>query len=133
MKTRVPENTHKHGFTLIEVIIALMLAALMGTILVQYTATNLGATAESLLAVENNSRAVRLMESITRDYRNWLENHPDATIADFRAIVENDPDYAPVQTEIVSPGVLRADDPADSILLVTVEAGERKLTSLFTK
>ncbi|MCF8026578.1 MAG: prepilin-type N-terminal cleavage/methylation domain-containing protein [Desulfobacteraceae bacterium] len=118
----------KQGFTLIEVIVGIILAALLGTMIVQYTGTNLQATVESLVATKNNSEAVSVMEEITRDYRNWLENNPGAALSEFRTDLENN--YTGAQTQMIT---LRPEDPAESILRVTVSRGDRKLVSLFTK
>ncbi|MCF8026525.1 MAG: prepilin-type N-terminal cleavage/methylation domain-containing protein [Desulfobacteraceae bacterium] len=124
----MPHPLNKQGFTLIEVIVAIVLAALLGVMLVQYTGTNLQATVESLVATKNNSEAVSVMEEITRDYRNWLENNPDATLSEFQTYLGNN--YTDIQTQMIT---LRADDPAGSIMRVTVSRGDRKLVSLFTK
>ncbi|MCF8026618.1 MAG: prepilin-type N-terminal cleavage/methylation domain-containing protein [Desulfobacteraceae bacterium] len=119
---------NKQGFTLIEVIVAIILAALLGAMVVQYTGTNLQATVESLVATKNNSEAVRVMEEITRDYRNWLENNPGAALSEFQTDLENN--YTGAQTQLI---MLRPEDPAESILRVTISRGDRKLISLFTK
>lgn len=124
----MPHQFDKQGFTLIEVIVAIVLAALLGAMVVQYTGTNLQATVESLVATKNNSEAISVMEEITRDYRNWLENNPDEALSTFQTNLENN--YTDIQTQMIT---LRPEDPADAILRVTVARGERKLVSLFTK
>ncbi len=128
MRTKIPHQFDKQGFTLIEVIVAIILAALLGTMLIQYTGTNLRATVETLVATKNNSDAVSVMEQITRDYRNWLENSPSETLSGFKTYLGNN--YADAETQMIT---LRDDDPANSILRVTVSEGDRKLVSLFTK
>lgn len=131
MSKQTNHTPYTRGFTLIEVIIAIIIAALLGTMLVQYTGTNLTSTVKSLVATHNNTDAVSTMEEITRDYRDWLVNSPDGTISDFEANINSD--YPEVQTDIFSAGQLRSDDPGDSILKVTVTQGDMKLVSLFTK
>ena len=124
----MPRQLDKQGFTLIEVIVGIILAALLGTMIVQYTGTNLQATVKSLVATKNNAEAIRVMEEITRDYRNWLENNPDEALSEFQTDIENN--YTDIQAQMIA---LRADDPADAILRVTVARGDRTLVSLFTK
>ena len=128
MKPVCPRNINNKGFTLIEVIVAIILAALLGVMVVQYTGSNLRATVESLVATRNNADAVTIMERITRDYRNWLAESPDETLGQFQTDIDNN--YA-AQTQMIAlrPG----EDPTDSILRVTVSRGDRKLASLFTK
>ncbi|MFP4571579.1 MAG: prepilin-type N-terminal cleavage/methylation domain-containing protein [Desulfobacterales bacterium] len=135
MSQKIKHNRSKYsnGFTLIEVIIAIIIAALLGAMIIQHTGTNLTATVKSLVATHNNTDAVSLMEQITRDYRNWLEDSPDETILDFETNIINSDDYSGIQTDIIAPGELRDDDPDDSILRVTVTRGDRELVSLFTK
>ena len=128
MKQAMPHQLNKQGFTLIEVIVAIILAALLGAMVVQYTGTNLQATVESLVATKNNSAAVSVMEEITRDYRNWLENNPGAALSEFQTDLENN--YTGAQTQMIT---LRPEDPAESILRVTISRGNRQLDSLFTK
>lgn len=133
MSQKIKHNRNSNGFTLIEVIIAIIIAALLGAMIIQYTGTNLTATVKSLVATHNNTDAVSVMEQITRDYRNWLEDSPDETILDFETNIINSDDYSGIQTDIIAPGELRDDDPDDSILRVTVTRGDRELVSLFTK
>lgn len=131
MKPETRQILKNSGFSLIEVIVAIVLAAFMGAMIVQFTGTNITSTVKSLVAAQNNTTTVSVMEQITRDYRNWLESSPDGTINDFEADVNSD--YPEVQTDIIPPGELRGDDPDNSILEVTVSQGDRKLVSLFTK
>lgn len=127
MKPICFRNINKKGFTLIEVIVAIILAALLGVMVVQYTGSNLRATVESLVATRNNADAVTVMERITRDYRNWLADSPDQTLGQFQTYIDNN--YA-ARTQMIA---LRPEDPANSILRVIVSRGDRELASLFTK
>ena len=127
MKPVCSRNMNSKGFTLIEVIVAIILAAILGLMVVQYTGSNLRATVESLVATRNNADAVTIMERITRDYRNWLEDSPDETLEQFQTYINNN--YS-ARTQMIE---LRPEDPANAILRVIVSRGDRKLASLFTK
>ena len=128
MRPVSPPNLNNKGFTLIEVLVAIILAAILGVMVVQYTGSNLRATVESLVATRNNADAVTVMERITRDYRNWMEDRPDETLGQFQTYIDNN--YA-ARTQMIAlrPG----EDPPDSILRVIVSRGDRELASLFTK
>lgn len=128
MKPETRQILKNSGFSLIEVIVAIVLAAFMGAMIVQFTGTNIASTVKSLVAAQNNTTTVSVMEQITRDYRNWLESSPDGTINDFEADVNSD--YPETETQIIT---LQGDDPEDSILRVKVTRDDKKLVSLFTK
>ncbi|MFW6335085.1 MAG: PulJ/GspJ family protein [Desulfosalsimonas sp.] len=128
-----PEFIYKpgsRGFSLIEVIAAIILAAFLGAMLVQYMGTNLTSSVKSLVAAKNSSESASVMESITRDYRNWLHENPEESIQDFRQNIDEDDSYSGISTQMVK---LKDNDPDDSILKVTVSSGDRDLVSLFTK
>lgn len=131
-----PHNKNTRGFTLIEVIIAIILAALLGTMIIQYTGTNLTATVKALVGTQNNTTAVRVMEQITRDYRNWLEDHPNQNLSAFRSNINNNYPEADTQFVEVSPGssqFVEVPPGQSNTLRITVTQGDRKLVSLFTK
>jgi len=116
------------GFTLIEVIVAILLAALLGTLLVMNSGSSLSGSAEALVDTRNNLDATGRMEQITKEYRKWLEDHPAETLSDFENQINND--FPDVRTEFVS---IRGDDEPNSILKITVTREDWTLVSLYTK
>jgi prepilin-type N-terminal cleavage/methylation domain-containing protein len=62
------------GFTLLELIISLVIAAIAGTMLVQYVHTYMIDSTEPVLILQQDYRVIRGMENITAAYRSQLEN-----------------------------------------------------------
>ncbi|MFZ5570687.1 MAG: type II secretion system protein [Thermodesulfobacteriota bacterium] len=91
MKSKI--NAHENGFTLLEVLVSIVMAAILGTMLTQFIGSNLSRSAEMIEISGNGLRLKTTMEQITRDYRNWLKtngNLPGASLhGDFKAMVES--------------------------------------------
>jgi type II secretory pathway pseudopilin PulG len=108
-------------------VVTIVLAAILGSILLVYTSSQLAGSAESVRMVQESSRAEKVMENVTRDYRDWLESDP-GDLSEFKTLVDSN--YPGVQTQYVT---LRFDDESQSILRVTVTVAERDLVALFTE
>lgn len=128
-----------HGFSLIEVIVSITLAAILGTILIQFMGTNLSNSAAGVNAFDSELKLRQTMEKITAAYRNWLTSSPDQPLASFRAIAES---YQTAQiTVTTSPDGFEIKPGSDGdveILKVTVSVnsvhiGDLFLRSFFTK
>lgn len=128
------------GFTLLEVIISILVAAVLGTILVQYMSSGLSSSVVSLNNIKDDYVLEQVIEAFTRDYRYWLENDPNQTITNFKT------DYIDKyingqisvltgagKTEIVSNFSAGDDAAGVQVLRVTVSDGTRTLSTLFTK
>lgn len=61
------------GFTLIEVIITIVVAALMGVMVFTYMGTTLTRSAEPLLMVRDLAESIEIMEQFTSDYSEYLK------------------------------------------------------------
>ena len=130
-----PHRSFKEsGFTLIEVIVTITFAAVLGALLVQFMGTNITASAKLVSNVDNEARLKAVMEDITRDYRNWLRNNPGSPLSQFAAQVNATPTYAAVivgtQTGMIS--VDAGNDGDVVILQITISDGARTLRALFT-
>ncbi len=66
-------NSRRNGFTLIEVIVSIAMAAILGTMLMQFIGSNLSRSAQMIESTEAGFRLKTTMEKITRDYRYWLQ------------------------------------------------------------
>ena len=122
------------GFTLIEVIITLVVASIIGTILVQVMGTNYSGSSQNLLYGREAFLVREQLESITKDYRLWLTNYPNQSIVDFKT------GYVDSYSGSLNvTGVLNEIDTGNDgnieILQVTVSASDnsRSLTSVFTR
>jgi prepilin-type N-terminal cleavage/methylation domain-containing protein len=84
------------GFTLIEIIVTIVIAAIMGVFFVQFVTTNVIHSADPMRQVQNLSGATHIMEYMTKDYK-WLAS----TQSNFLAVFK---DYVQYGNTTVKPG-----------------------------
>jgi len=63
---------NNRGFTLLEVIISLVVAAILGAMLVQFMGTGLMKSYNPFILAENGTYLNRIMEKMTSDYRYYM-------------------------------------------------------------
>jgi len=127
--------THRNerGFTFIEIIVTLIIAAILGVMLIQFMGSSVSGSAKTVDNIKKGFGLNQKIEEITRDYRNWLETSPDDSIAVFETAVNTN--YADIivsgETKLieVNPG----NDGDVKILQVTITDGTQTLMALFTK
>ena len=89
---KIIENRHS-GFTLIEIIITMVIAAVVGTGLAQYLGTAFSTSAIPIQHIRQAFKLQQVMENITADY----ENDPTLTLTVMQIrINDNDYDNDPV-------------------------------------
>lgn len=127
--------THRNerGFTFIEIIVTLIIAAILGVMLIQFMGSSVSGSAENVQRIKDGFVLNQKMEEITRDYRDWLKTSPDDLISVFETAVKTN--YADI---IVSAdtGIIEVDPGNDGdveILQVTITDGTQTLMALFTK
>ena len=127
--------THRNerGFTFIEIIVTLIIAAILGVMLIQFMGSSVSGSAENVDNIKKGFELNQKMEEITRDYRDWLKTSPDDSITAFETAVNTN--YAGI---IVSgeTGIIEVDTGNDGdveILQVTITDGTQTLMALFTK
>ena len=135
---------NKQGFTLLEVIITFIVAAILGTIFLQVMGTSMQQSYEPVSMVQNGFSVNEIMEKMNADYRNRLFTSTSNPLADFKSDVENGNvvantpyfgDYT-YQTQYIkfSGGNEVADASADPrILKITITHGGQRLSAIFTK
>jgi len=139
------------GFTLLEVIVTIVIAAIMGVFFVQFVGTSVIHSADPVLRVQNLSRTTHIMEYMTADYKRLA-----ATQSNFLSIFkdyvgygymttkptgyEGYPYYGPYQVvhndyiKFVSGAEQPETDPANQrVLKVTIRGGDQTVTALFTR
>ena len=144
MNPSLSKHRNPNGFSLIEIIITLLVAALLGTVLIQYMSTSLTKSAESVIMIQKGYALNHVMESMTADYKNLLLTDTDP-LTTFKNYVENgnsaenSPYYGEAYTVqtgyiIFNGGNEEQDLSGDNqILKVTITLNEQSLTALFTK
>ena len=138
------------GFTLIEVIVTLIVASILGTMLVTFMGTTMTGSVQPLLRVQNANTAGQIMENIITDYNklNFDDNGAGTTVAlstlktrvlagstassyygATYAIAHND--YVILSSAGADPSPDGGADP--QTLRVSITQGSQTLTTIFTK
>ncbi len=125
----------KRGFTLLEVIVTMTLAAILGAILVTYMGSNITASVFPLVRVQQEYTLNQIMENINSDYRKLLLENPDPLGALQSRI--NSGYYGTYTVAnnvfIMFDGSGAEQTGGNRILKVSLSQGDHKLTTLFTK
>jgi prepilin-type N-terminal cleavage/methylation domain-containing protein len=139
------------GFTLIEIIVTIVIAAIMGVFFAQFIYTGVIHSADPVRQVQNFSRASEIMEKMTAQYKNLA-----ATQSNFLPIFKdyvdygNEPShpeersgypywgpYQKIHNDYIkfSSGVEATETNAANqrVLKVTIRYGDQMVTSLFTR
>jgi len=137
------DKLDQKGFTLIEIIITLVVAAILGTILVQFMGTSLTRSAEPVIMVQEGFSLSEVLEKMTAHYKYLLATDSNP-LTNFKDDIENGNaaanspyfgDYS-IQTAYItfSGGNEAPDTSGDNrILKVIIKKGDQSLASLFTK
>ena len=142
-----PDNILKTsaGFTMIEIILLIILSALFGTLLFQFTGTSVTRSGEEVVLVQQGCELTGIMEQMTADYDELIKADPEGfSLDDFKTnnieagkTEGNDPYYGDytVNTNayiIFTEGnEVVVDD--SNLLKVTITKGSQSLTALFSK
>lgn len=141
MKTRIPEK--QNGFTLLEIIVTILLAAILAAILSLYMDTSLSQSAKPILQIQHSLSLSQVMENMTADYKKLMATDSDP-LANFKTDIEegNDSEKTPYYGEYTitaqyiefSSGAEVPDSSGNNrTLKVTITAGGQTTTALFTK
>lgn len=142
----------QRGFTLIEIIITIVVAAIMGVFFVQFVGTSVIHSADPVLRMQNMSGATHIMEYMSADYRKLA-----ASQSNFLAAFKDYVAYGNTTTDPAKPGGypyygsyeilcnryvlfnasrVEEDDPdqvSGRTLKVTIRRGDQTVTSLFAR
>jgi prepilin-type N-terminal cleavage/methylation domain-containing protein len=132
------------GFTLIEVIVTLVVAAILGTILVVYMGTGITKSGIPIIWVQQEFGVYRAMERITAVYQNDLKTTP-FNLTTFKAKIDTAGEVNTIcgsSTCIDNVTVVNTAFPSaggtetgtdTNIIKVTLGKGDQSLTALFTQ
>jgi len=144
-------NLDQKGFTLVEIIVTIVVAAILGAMFLQVMETNLTGSVEPLIRVQDAFTLNEVMEKITADYKKLTTedqtplatlksrignkdeevtngNYGSYTVKYNDYILFNDDDGDGIYDEIHDDG-----SGGNKILKVAVSIGDERLMSLFTK
>jgi prepilin-type N-terminal cleavage/methylation domain-containing protein len=124
------------GFTLIEVIITLLVAAVLALILVTFMGTGVTRSTMPVIWTQNQYELSEVMDKITADYRSAVSN-TGFDLSDFKTQIDStyssyiaDTGY----TEFIWNGSFYEESGSDTnILKVTIGKNDQALTVLFTQ
>jgi prepilin-type N-terminal cleavage/methylation domain-containing protein len=139
MKPKKTNHPHNGGFTLIEVIVTLVIAAIMGTMLVTLMGKNLTGSAVPVNLVGDQYKIVQEMEKITSEYREEIKNGTLTDLATFRTNHVNNKNYVDAATTGLvtltgtKSGAADITTSPSSILRVTLRSGDQTLQAYFTQ
>lgn len=133
------------GFTLLEIIISLVVAAILGTVLIQFMSTSLIRSAEPVILVQKTFALNQLVEEMTADYKTLLDTDSDP-LATLKTYIDNGNNvasnpyygsYTPSTEYIQFSGGNEITDVSgdDRVLkaVITSTSNTQSLTVLFTK
>lgn len=145
MRTKFIPVSDSQGFTLLEIIMTLVVAVILGTILVQYMSTSLTRSTEPITQVQQAYSLNQIVEFMTADYESLLKTESDPlgtlkTHIEGGNNSENIPyygDYSQTTAYIKFPGtggLETADATGDNnVLKAVITSDNQSITVLFTK
>lgn len=148
MITKLYSITNDRGLTILEIIVTIVIAAILGTVLVQVMSTSLTRSSVPITLLQNTYSITQIIEEMTADYEELYENvnEKEYDISTLKTYIENGnvssntPYYGPYSLDSI--GYIEFDasynEIADSsgdngVLKVTVTSNNQSLTVLFTK
>jgi prepilin-type N-terminal cleavage/methylation domain-containing protein len=131
------------GFTLLEVIIALIVGSILGAILLEFLGQTVHKSFEPVKMAQGSMELTAIVEKMTADYKKQiaLSNNP---LVDFKSDIENNTgnygDYSWSTSWITFDGSgneVQDNDPLSPfyhrVLKVTVVRGQHEITTLYTR
>jgi prepilin-type N-terminal cleavage/methylation domain-containing protein len=133
MKPKKTNHPHHDGFTLIEVIVTLVIAAIMGTMLVSLMGKNLTGSAVPVSLVGDQYKIVQEMEKITSQYREEIKNGTLDITTFYTSFFYIDA----ANTGLITLTGTKTGEPdittSSPILRVTLRSGDQSVQSFFTQ
>lgn len=116
------------GFTLLEVIIFLVIAAIVGSMLVTHVGTSTKYSVEPVLMLNDRNGLQAGMEEINQEYKRRLAAG-SLSLSTFKAeFVDLRPLAVASETRLVS--IAQGEDP---VLMVTLKSGDQNVYALFSE
>lgn len=75
----------QEGFSLLEVVITLTVASVLGAMLFQFVGVNMEKSSRAISTTKKELLLQKTMEEISRDYRLWMSNSPNDSLVNFES------------------------------------------------
>jgi prepilin-type N-terminal cleavage/methylation domain-containing protein len=127
------------GFTLIEIVVTLTVAAILSVILLQFMGTSISRSTEPTVSMQEGMTLQGMLENMNADYKLLLLTH-NTPLDEFKKRVETSGLYG--SYTLTESGYIEFDESQNEIpcnnmdcmiLKVTISSGDHSLTSLFTR
>ena len=124
-------NRDQNGFTLLEVIIGLVVAAISGVLLIAYAGTALTHSSLPTVRLQNSASLVQVMERMIT----YRAAHQQQELTDFQTIVENgnNTDSTPYfgSYDVTEQLNIKLVDGNPVVVSITIKKGDITLTNCF--
>jgi type II secretory pathway pseudopilin PulG len=148
MITKLYSITNDRGLTILEIIVTIVVAAILGTVLVQVMSTSLTRSSVPITLLQNTYSINQIIEEMTADYEELYENvnEKEYDISTLKTYIENGnvssntPYYGPYSLDYIdyiefdaSYNEIADTSGDNNILKVSISSNNQSLTVLFTK
>ncbi len=133
---------NQKGLTILEIIVTIVIAAILGTVLVQVMSTSLTRSSVPITLLQNTYSINQIIEEMTADYEELYDEYAkEYDISTLKTYIEtNSPNYGTYSVDEIkyirfNASNIEEDDGTgdDNILKVTISSNNQSLTVLFTK
>lgn len=139
MNAEVMGNRNQRGFTLLEVIVTIVVAAVMGVILVQFMGTAMLRSGEPIVRVQDFSTLRQVVDNMTSDYK-YLAATQTSFLSTFKTRVDTPNYYGTGYTATTryiqfdgSRTEIQDTSAPYNLLKVTVTKGNQSFTTVFAQ
>lgn len=132
-------NHHlKAGFTLIEIIVIMVIAAILGSMLLPFFGNSFTRSTTTLVNTRSHQSLIKTIERISADYHVLMTADPTGGLATLKANIEGDTygTYTAETKYIAFDSATQIEKPGsegDSVLKVKLTQDGQRITALFTK
>jgi len=148
MITKFHSIINDRGLTLLEIIVAVVVAAILGTVLVQVMSTSLTQSSVPITLLQNTFSLSQIIEEMTADYEELYDKpNKEYDISTLKTYIENGNDdtktpyYGPYSLDYIGyidfaklvGGYQQIASGDDRILKASISSNNQSLTVLFTK
>ena len=147
MTTKLHSIINDRGLTILEIIVTIVVAAILGTVLVQVMSTSLTRSSVPITLLQDTYSASQIIEEMTADYEGlYDENTKEYDVSTLNTYIvngnvsSNTPYYGPYSLDEIkyikfNASNIEEDDGTgdNNILKVSISSNSQSLTVLFTE